>query len=380
MARDWRLPILVPAAAAALLAFAYATEVTAAGKAADSKDGSASDQTGAGTGKVPVKKKRDPTEAQHAVDNAQKLLESGKAEQAVQLLTSTLSSGNLPSAIMAKALLYRGIAYRQQKKPAQAIADFTSALWLKGGLSDADRADGLRQRAAAYQEAGLSEGGEMQPAAAPKEGRARERTVSGTNATGWGAGTTTSPPPPPALAQEQASSPSSSGGGWDLISSLFSGSGFGGGSAQASSPAPEPAPASHPPNTLAILNGEQPATERRAPTPRPPQTSGWSQQTEVRNSRPAAVETASIGKPSGHFHIQIAAVRTPTEAKALASKIKREHAALLASREPEIDETVMGNMGAFYRVRIGPFATQQETHGVCAKLKASGLDCLVTTQ
>ena len=66
---------------------------------------------------------------------------------------------------MAKALLYRGIAYRQQKKPAQAIADLTSALWLKGGLAEADRSDALKQRTSAYQEAGLADsGGPIAPA------------------------------------------------------------------------------------------------------------------------------------------------------------------------------------------------------------------------
>ena len=47
---------------------------------------------------------------------------------------------------MAKALFYRGVAYRQQRKPAQAISDLTSALWLKGGLGGSDRADALQQR------------------------------------------------------------------------------------------------------------------------------------------------------------------------------------------------------------------------------------------
>jgi cell division protein FtsN len=33
-------------------------------------------------------------------------------------------------------------------------------------------------------------------------------------------------------------------------------------------------------------------------------------------------------------------------------------------------------MGAFYRVRFGPFASAQETEAVCAKLQGSGFDCL----
>jgi len=73
-------------------------------------------------------------------------------------------------------------------------------------------------------------------------------------------------------------------------------------------------------------------------------------------------------------------VRTQGEAQDIAAKVKREHAAALAAREPEIDEAVIGNMGSFYRVRVGPFATQAEGHATCAKLKGSGLDCLVIAQ
>ncbi len=73
-------------------------------------------------------------------------------------------------------------------------------------------------------------------------------------------------------------------------------------------------------------------------------------------------------------------VRTQDEAQSLAAKVKREHGPALASREPEVDQAVVGNMGSFYRVRVGPFATQQEGQAACAKLKGSGLDCLVVTQ
>ena len=41
-----------------------------------------------------------------------------------------------------------------------------------------------------------------------------------------------------------------------------------------------------------------------------------------------------------------------------------------------IDQAVIGNMGAFYRVRFGPFASAQQTQAVCAKLQGSGLDCM----
>jgi cell division septation protein DedD len=405
MARDWRLLTPVPVAAVLGLACALSTGVLAAGKAADDK-GAAAEQAEAAPSPpgapTPSKKKHDPAEAQRTVDNAAKLLEAGKTEQAVQVLSAALAGGNLPPAIMAKALLYRGIAYRQQKKPAQAISDFTSALWLKGGLSENERADGLRQRAAAYQEAGLSQGGEVSQASLTKETRSKER-AGGSPTAPWSDGTTTSAPPATtaALNQEHSKEPSS-GGGWDLFGNLFGGgTAFAGASAQ---------PAASPPDAAQILNAET-STAERAPPSRRAQASAWSRQTQVEGEKTARVETGAIpsksekaahvemaaissksepakkqaslsepGKSGGHLRIQIAAVRTQAEAKALAARVVHEHAATLAAREPQIEQTVMGNMGSFYRVLIGPFASAQETQNVCAKLKGSGLDCLVMAQ
>jgi tetratricopeptide (TPR) repeat protein len=356
----------------------------------------AGEQAAAGTQvAAAAKQKHDPAEAQRAVANAGKLLDAGKHEQAIATLSATLAGGNLAPAIMAKALLYRGIAYRQQKKPAQAISDFTSALWLKGGLSEADRADGLRQRAAAYQEAGLSQGGEVQPAAATKDTRAKERAGSpSTAARSDDDGTTATAPPVPATALNPEQSSPSAGGGWGLFGNLFGGAGnapAGAGGAPA---------AAAPLDAAAILNAETTTAERSTAARRAP-ASGWSRQTQVEGARSARAESARVEtgaiaaksepvrteaavpepvKSSRHVRIQIGAVRTQAEAKALAAKVKREHPATLAAREPQIDQTVMGNMGSFYRVLLGPFASAQETQGVCAKLKGTGLDCLVMAQ
>jgi cell division protein FtsN len=85
-------------------------------------------------------------------------------------------------------------------------------------------------------------------------------------------------------------------------------------------------------------------------------------------------------KAEGKFHIQVGIVRTQGEADALAARVKQEQAALVASRSMEIDQAVVGNMGSFYRVRLGPFASREETTAACARLKGTGLDCLVVTQ
>jgi cell division septation protein DedD len=72
-------------------------------------------------------------------------------------------------------------------------------------------------------------------------------------------------------------------------------------------------------------------------------------------------------------------LRTEAEAQALSARVKREHPDALGPREAEIDETVVGNMGSFYRVRVGPFASAQEGQAACAKLKGAGIDCLLVT-
>ena len=269
---------------------------------------------------------------------------------------------------MAKALLYRGIAYRQQKIPAQAIADLTSALWLKGGLGESDRADALRQRASAYQEAGLTEGGDGIAPAVPNAARAATRTASA--AQGWGASTTSSPSTnlAPAAQDEPAAPKPSSWSIGNPFAALF------GSSSTAPPSTPPPPQATSAPAATASIERAEPSAPR-------PRTSAWSRNTEV-HSGPTAVATiaASPAKPEGRFRIQVGMVRTQDEAQALADKIKREHATALAAREPEIDQAVVGNMGSFYRVRVGPFATQQDGHATCAKLKGSGLDCLVVAQ
>jgi hypothetical protein len=332
----------------------------ACGQSADAGGGHATAESKAAA----KKKKQDPIEAQRAIDAALKLVEAGKSEPAVQAFTATLAGGNLPAGIMAKALLYRGIAYRQQQKPAQAIADLTSALWLKGGLSETDRADALRQRASAYQEAGLSESGQATVAAVPGAARPKPQTAS--SVFSWGAADTT-PTPAPAQAASLVSQPSSapaqpSANGWNLFGNLF-----GGGATT---------PVSAPPAKTAPLQSAGSVPEQAAT----PAMKGWSSNTHVHGAS-SPIETSAIAaKPEGRFRVQLAIVRSQEEAQAVAAKVKREHAGVLAALEPQIDQAVIGNMGSFYRVRVGPFATQNEGQAVCAKLKGSGLDCLLVTQ
>jgi hypothetical protein len=341
MARDWRRALLATLGAA-MLAGASVPGSAPGAHAQVSADAEPEEEARGAGSKSPGKRRQDPADAQRAVDAALKHLQAGRAEQAVQAMSVTLSGGNLPPAVMAKAFYIRGMAYRQLGKPAQAISDLTSALWLKGGLGGDERTAATKERAAAYADAGLAEGREV---AAPAK---------------------------------------SGSGNW--LSSLF------GTSAPSAPPARTPAPPPSAPSTPKVSSTVERA--EAAPAARAPaQAAGaWTSKTQVQPPQPAlaaapprqpakaAAPPAARAEPpartaGGHL-VQLGAVRTEAEAQALAAKAKREHATVLAARDQRIDRAVMGNMGAFYRVRFGPFGSAQETQAVCAKLRGSGLDCM----
>ncbi len=384
MARDWRKVAFAMIAALAFAGmFAPAVESQTASRMAKAKakakEAAAGPAAPADEAKAAPKKKQDPVEAQRTIDAAAKLIQAGKIDQATQSLTAILNAGHLPPPIMAKALYTRGVAFRQKSQPAQAISDLTSALWLKGGLNETDRADALKQRSQAYADAGLSEAGSSVASAGPE---AKERPAA--PAKGWSTET---------AAPAQAAS----GGNW--FENLFGAS---------AAPAPPPAPKAAPPpaETASISKADPPSAGEKLAT-RPRVSKAWSSSTEVHAAaperpRPAApaaapeprtaarVATAEpktapapaavVAAPAaGKYRVQLATVRTQAEAQALATKAKREHAVLAAS-QPQIDQTVFGNMGSFYRVRFGPYATLQETQAVCARLKGSGFDCMSVTQ
>lgn len=306
-----------------------------------------------------------PEVADRLLESAHKALVAGKTETAMHQLTRIIGTSGLGTPVMARALYLRGLAFRKQGKPAQAISDLTSSIWLKGGLNDTDRADALQQRIAAYRDAGLSDPGLAEPnhqAAAP----AKAAHTAGVAAPVAGPVMGAAPDAP-------APQPQQSGG---FFSSLF-----GGASSQGQAAAPPPPP----PVTSAVA----------------PQTgSAWSSQTEVAPATQGGkaahakakhgAATASKGHAAphvapgkavgGHLKIQVASVKTREEAEALAARIRREHAALLGARQTEIDSANIGAFGTLFRVRIGPFAAAEESRELCQRLKSTGLDCMVVTR
>jgi cell division septation protein DedD len=332
--------------------------------------------------------------AKRTLDAAIKAYESNKADEAIKGLDAALHAG-LTGQQTARALYYRGLANRKLGKPGLAISDLTSALWLKDGLVGADREAALKNRAAAYQEAGIStvpdvpqSSNSVVPAIAsdPTGWQTAMNSTPGAPASAPPSPSAAAPTPPPATtASVPADQPPQSTGGvggfFNSIGNFFTGGSSStpnanDGAVTTSSitpPAPQPRPAHAP---VSDSGGWSPTTQA-APGPEV----GSAFVTKVSTSgKGAPVEKVAARAPSGKFRLQVAAVRSRSEADALAAKLLANHGSELGPRQPEISEAVLGNMGTFYRVRVGPYADAKEPLQLCGGLRSSGFDCLVVTQ
>ena len=344
-----------------------------------------------------------------------KAYEAGKHADAIKHLGAAIRAGGLQKPQIAKALYYRGLAFRKKGKPGQAISDLTSAYWLNEGLTTAQRSDALTNRNAAYREAGISNA----PAASESVVVATEPAVMsapslGAGTSGWetatlgktaapvtnASSTSQSTSSAPAMAAAPASKSSTSasdssdsgssggvGGFFSSITNLFTGGG-------SSSSQSAPSQSKNPDTTGSI------ATK--------PETSSWTQTTQVAAAPPPAKPKKSAqvttpfttqvaaatppavaaqpskpkvtSAPSGKYRLQVAAVRSRSEADAVAARLMQKYGGKLGKRRPVVDEAVIGSMGTFYRVRVGPYANAKEPQQLCGTLRTSGFDCLVVTQ
>ncbi len=376
------------------------------------------------------KPKPDATAAQNEVEAGIAALGQGKNDAAVASLSTALSAGSLPPGQTARALYYRGVAYRRQAKPAQAISDLTNALWIKNGLTEEQRADALQQRSGAYREAGLPEQGDPAPA----------RTVAVPKPSATASKTPPAPSPFAAVAPPAPSASASSGSSvGNFFGSIFGGStppetpapaaaataassapqrparqplptGFQGfpddsatfyqGPSRSSSPSTPP---SEPPaaSTVVAKQGTgatevkpvapaakpkveatpKAAPQKAASPTEPPATTATAPAKAKSTTVVAARGTAAGGPaPAGNIQVLVAAVRTAQEAQGVASKLQSGFARELGGRAPVVDQTVAGSLGTIYRVQVGPFASARDTEALCAKLKGEGMECRVVPQ
>lgn len=323
-----------------------------------SKEGSAGASTGA-SGAV---------DAEAVLDKARRALDAGKAAAAQQLADSVLTSAKKDARSTARALAMRGEAYLALGRPVEAIADLDSALWVKGGLAGQDRERASAARSKAMASSGVSGGG-----GGPVAASAPSTASGGAAGAGWSSTVRAAPDQPsramsttaPATKASQSGSGSGIGG---FFSKIFGGGKSSGGSPSTTgtvlppaSPLRGPEVSSYAPQRLETERAETPARVVK-PARAPPAARGHA----PRQAAPA----------KGGFTLQLAAVRTKAEAEDMARKAKAGDRSL-GSHAFEIVESVYGNMGRFYRVRIGSFANETKAASTCAALRARNVDCMV---
>jgi hypothetical protein len=400
------------------------------------------------------------------LDTAAKSLAEGNADAATTALDSILSGGGLSNKHMARALYLRGVAHHKKARLAQAIADLTSAVWLKDGLSDQDRTAALKERSEISREVGVADTGAPPGAAAPSASPApaaqtglitRPPPVGAPGLTEGGfprvvataperapppprqdpvaqpsqapapqTGLVTRPPPiggpglteggfPRVVANAPPSTPAApragSGGDGVVLNSGKATSSWESGTSvgtrdrsppvedrpktHAAAPAPGGAPASGG-GVGEFFSGLFGGGSPSSPPARATKTAdapSWStsvrEPTNGRSARKPAEKSTALATSAvpaqskgaqGGYQLQVAAVRSRAEAESVAARLKKEHGRVIGSHRLEVDETVYGNMGTFYRVRLGPFAAADESKALCNQLRTKGYDCLVVTE
>lgn len=335
--------------------------------------------------KKDAKKARDPAEVEKLLAAAQKSLETGKAEIAGQQIDVLVNGGGLTSRAMARALMIRGEAYRKQGKPAQAIADLQSALWLKGGLNETERTQATNARAGAYREAGLGEpppGPETAsrttskpppPAPAAPHASTPANTAPVVTAAVPAPPSPAAPPPAPRVAEAQSAPENPVG---NFFSNLFSGSGE-------TARKPAPAPKAAPPTRPEVSSYSEPDPRKSDALA----AKGREQKPLAKSAKIATASTHAKTAPAkaaadadGRFVLRLAAQRTAAEAQTLGQSMKAKHASALGDRGYDVDQATFGNMGTFYRANLGPFADQKAAEKLCATLRGEGVDCQVVTR
>lgn len=246
----------------------------------------------------------------------------GSLEAAIEALSEALQ-GPLSSRQAAKALYYRGLAYRAVGRPGQAVADLDSAIALRNGLSLGQLADAEDNRAAAQREAGIGAGQSVVPAQPEKRLQISDRTPQSFLTT-----TSIDPAEP-------------EGSAWAAATVL--------------PPLPE---AQGTPFATEVMTAAAPQTAVTAA----PQT---------------AAAAAPRSDTTGGIRVQVARVQTQSEAYALVVRLISQHGAEFDPTMLKIERGVADGKTVAYLVRLGPFANADQAQQRCSSLRRTGYDCVV---
>jgi len=282
----------------------------------------------------------------------------GSLEASIEALSDALR-GSLTSREAAKALYYRGLAYRALGKPGQAIADLDAAIALRNGLTLGQLAHAEDNRAAAYQEAGIMAGETVVPVTGG-EAVAPARTAESPTAREQQSQsfvTTTS------IDQAEAGIPA-----WGAAATVPARLDNG----PRMSSAREPQSRSF--LTTTSITSTEPAISAWAAATTAPSIPGRAPIALATAVTPADGQGSAAG---GGIRVQVARVQTKSEAYALVVRLISQHGAEFDPAMLRIVQGIAENKPPVYLVRLGPFADADQAQKRCSSLRKSGFDCVV---
>ena len=89
---------------------------------------------------------------------------------------------------------------------------------------------------------------------------------------------------------------------------------------------------------------------------------------------PPPVQNAN--PPQGKYGVQLAAPRSVEEARALIDAMRARYPSDLSQQWAEILPVSLPK-GVFYRVVIGPLASEQQASQLCSRLRSQGAECFI---
>lgn len=131
-------------------------------------------------------------------------------------------------------------------------------------------------------------------------------------------------------------------------------------------PAPAPAPAAKPAPKAAASKPVQVAAA--TPLPTPPVNKPVAKVEPTKKSAPAA---------SGNFQVQILAARSAEDASAAWKKIQAKNGDVLGGMSSSVARADLGDRGVFYRLRVGPIASEAKAQSLCSALASRNVSCLI---
>ena len=153
-------------------------------------------------------------------------------------------------------------------------------------------------------------------------------------------------------------------------------------------PTAKPPPAATaPPATTAVPVEPPPTAEKSntAPPPAPKAAPAGPSTEEVLAAKPPQPAPAppppkAVPKPAtgGEFRVQLAAVRSPEQARGEWERLRRRNGDLLGKLRLFITKTDLGPVkGIYFRLRAGPLASEVKAKALCASLAERKVSCLV---